>query len=194
MVVRRFEHFNAVAFLLLRMDFINSPVGLQGLPLIEDIELQPVHPAYKKVLQIEWVISSAVLAAVAALVIFTNATLRHSSGWALITAAVILLCGFYYFSIRQSFRFLSFAIREKDVINQKGWIIRRVKICPFNRIQNCSVQSGPLERKYRLASLVIYTAGTNGADMRISGLLHEEAERLRHFILDKIHAEPNEAV
>ena len=79
-------------------------------------------------------------------------------------------------------------------MHQRGWLIRRLKICPFNRIQNCSLQSGPLERKYGLASLIIYTAGTTGADMRISGLLQEEADKLRHFILSTIHSEADEAV
>jgi hypothetical protein len=51
-----------------------------------------------------------------------------------------------------------------------------------------------LERKFGLASLTIYTAGTEGADMRIPGLEQIEAERLRHFILSKIHSEDHDTV
>jgi membrane protein YdbS with pleckstrin-like domain len=94
----------------------------------------------------------------------------------------------------KSFPYRKFAVREKDVIYEKGWILRTTTICPFNRIQNCSVQSGPWERKFKLASLLVYTAGTQGADVRIPGLQQDEAEQLRHFILDKIHAEVNDTV
>ena len=96
--------------------------------------------------------------------------------------------------MQRSFPFLTYAVREKDVIHQRGWLIRTIKVCPFNRIQNCTVRSGPLERKYHLASLIIYTAGSGGADMRISGLLQEEADKLRYYILEKIHAESDETV
>ncbi len=82
---------------------------------------------------------------------------------------------------------MAFAVRDHDVIFQKGWLIRSIKICPFNRIQNCSIQSGPLERKWGLASLTLYTAGSTGADMRIPGLKQDEAERLRQYILSKIN-------
>ena len=130
---------------------------------------------------------------VAGIVIISSEGLLRSYGWLAVVASMVLLCSFYYLAIQKSFPFLAYAVREKDVIHQKGWIIRRIKTCPFNRIQNCSVQSGPLERRYGLASLVVYTAGADGADIRISGLLHEEAEQLRHFILSKIHNEPDEA-
>jgi len=174
------------------MDFINSSVDVDILPAVEDLNLNAVHPSYKKILQIEWFITTIALVIIGAIVITTSSALRNSYGWLIVLATAVLASAFYYIAMERSFPFLAFAVREKDVIHQKGWIIRRTKICPFNRIQNCSVQSGPLERKYGLASLVIYTAGTNGADMRMSGLLQEEADKLRYFILSKIHTEPDE--
>ncbi|MEJ7911605.1 MAG: PH domain-containing protein [Chitinophagaceae bacterium] len=82
---------------------------------------------------------------------------------------------------------MAYALREHDVIYQKGWLVKSTKVCPFNRVQNCSIQSGPLERRWGLASLVLYTAGSEGADMRIPGLLQNDAESLRQFILSKIN-------
>jgi len=176
------------------MDFINSPVDVQVLPHTEDVILNPVHPAYKKILHIEWIITTIILLVIAGIIIMTSSVIRNSYGWAIVLLATGLVCLLYYISIQRSFPFLAFAVREKDVMHQRGWLIRRLKICPFNRIQNCSMQSGPLERKYGLASLIIYTAGTTGADIRISGLLQAEADKLRHFILSKIHTEADEAV
>ena len=79
-------------------------------------------------------------------------------------------------------------VREHDVVYQKGWLLRTLKVCPFNRIQNCTVQTGPLERRWGLASLTLYTAGTGGADLRIPGLTHEEATTLQQAILTRINA------
>ena len=175
------------------MDFINASIPVDALPAAEDVDLQPVQPSYKSVLLTEWLISAVVLVAIAATVIILSTSLRASFGWLIVAGVTVLICAYYYFSIQKAFPYLAFAVREKDVMMQRGWLVRRVKMCPFNRIQNCSVQSGPLERRHKLATLIIFTAGSDGADLRIPGLLQEEAERLRHFILDKIHTEPDEA-
>ena len=176
------------------MNFINSSIDVQTLSAVEEVSLTAIHPSYKKILRIEWLITTMVLMIIAAVAIFTNSSLQNSFGWMIIAAVALLISALHFASLQKSFPCLAYAIRDKDVIHKRGWIIRRVKVCPFNRIQNCSVQSGPLERKYGLATLIIYTAGASGADMRISGLLQEEADRLRYFILSKIHTEPDEAV
>jgi len=176
------------------MDFINTPLDLASLPAAEQVALQPVHANYRKILRIEWAMSTAFLVAVSAALIFFIPALRTSFRWLYVITPSILLIGWHYFIVERSFPFLAYAVREKDVIMQRGWLIRSVKICPFNRIQNCSVQSGPLDRRYRLASLVIYTAGSEGADMRIPGVPQEEADRLRYYILERIHTESHETV
>ena len=171
------------------MNFINTQLNLHDLPRWETVELQPIHRDYLRVLRIEWMIVSAVIIAIAALLIYLIPPLTASYGWIVLTAGAFLLIGVYRFMIEKTFPYQAYAVRDKDVLHRRGWIVRSVKVCPFNRIQNCSVQSGPIERKHGLASLLIYTAGQGNADMKIPGLLQEEAERLRHFILEKIHTE-----
>lgn len=176
------------------MDFINLAIDVNNLPSAEEISLQPVQPVYKRILLIEWTITSFVLLIISIALIFFVSSLRNSYGWMIVAATFLFLCVFYYVSIQKLFRYLAFAVRTRDVIYQRGWITRSIKICPFNRIQNCSVQTGPLERRYGLASLIVYTAGSESADLKIPGLLHEEAEKLRHFIMEKIHLEPDATV
>ena len=176
------------------MDFINSPVVLSILPASEEVSLQPVHADYKKVLQVEWSVTAVSLVLIASAIIFFSASLSRSWGWLIIALVTLFIIALHWISIQCSFPFLAYAVREKDVIHQSGWLMRTIKVCPLNRIQNCTVRTGPLERKYHLASLIVYTAGSGGADMRISGLLQEEADKLRYYILEKIHAEPDEAI
>lgn len=174
------------------MHFVNTQIDIPSLPSVENLALQRIQGAYLKILRIEWAVTTLILAAIAAVLIIAIPNVQNSYGWMVLTGSVVLISFLYYLFQEKGFPYKTFAVREKDVTYSFGWITRSTKICPFNRIQNCSVQSGPLERKYRLATLVIYTAGSNDADMRIPGLLQEDAENMRHFILQKIHKEADE--
>lgn len=167
--------------------FSNAEIDISTLPRAEAIPLQKLHPKYLKLLRIEWIITAVVLIVAATLAILFIPKFQHLPMAALLPAGVILFLLFYYGLQEKSFPYRAYAVREQDVLYQKGWIIRTLKVCPFNRIQNCTVQSGPLERKFGLASLTLYTAGSNGADLRIYGLTQTEADNLRQFILSRIH-------
>lgn len=169
------------------MTFINSEIDLTTLPAAESVSLRPIAPVYRRLLRFEWMITATLLALVAGLLIAFQPELQAANRWIWIAVVYVLLVGIYYFLQEKAFPYKAFAVREHDVMYQKGWLIRKVKICPYNRIQNCSLQSGPLERKYGLASLLLYTAGSEGADMKIPGLEKEQAEQLRHYILSKIN-------
>lgn len=169
------------------MIFTNPEVELPQLPAAEEVTLQPVHRRYLGLMRIEWAIAAVVLAGIAAALIFFLPALRASWGWVGVAGAALLLTGFYLLLVEMNFPRMGYAVREHDILFQSGWIVRTLRVCPFNRVQNCSVRSGPLERKAGLATLVLYTAGSGGADLRIPGLLQEEADRLRQFILAKIH-------
>ena len=169
------------------MSFINSDVDISLLPKVESVSLQKVHRSYLKLLRIEWLITSLFLVTATILVIVFIPGLRSSWWWTPLVLATLLFITGYYAAQEKSFSFIAYAVREHDVIHQRGWLVRSTKVCPYNRVQNCSIQSGPLERRSGLASLVLYTAGSEGADMRIPGLLQHEAEELRQFILSKIN-------
>lgn len=166
--------------------FSNIPINIAELPRAEEVPLQPLHPAYLTVLRIEWLITAAILiGGLTALFIFSD-KLWQGSGRYTLPSAVFLFLSVYYFLQEKGFPYHAYAVREKDVLYQKGWLVRSLKACPYNRIQNCTVQSGPLERRWGLATLKLFTAGSSGADMRISGLTQEEADNLRQAILTRI--------
>ena len=50
---------------------------------------------------------------------------------------------------------------------------------PISRVQHLDLKRGPLERAFKLATLVIHTAGTKMAGVSVSGLDGDDAERLR---------------
>ncbi|MDQ3552766.1 MAG: PH domain-containing protein [Bacteroidota bacterium] len=173
------------------MHFTNTEVELNNIPAAQEVELLPVHIDYLKVLRLEWLITFLVIAA-ALIPLLIYVQMPVTTKIVVVISAIVLLAG-YWFIQEISFKYLAYSIREKDLIFQKGWIIRIFKVCPINRIQNCSVHQGPLERKFNLATLILYTAGSQGADLKIPGLTDDEANRLRQFILQKINNE-NEVI
>lgn len=169
------------------MTFINAEIDLAALPAFEAVTLRPITQTYRRLLRVEWLITTLVLAIGTILLIVFFPNLKTDYKWIGLVAAYVVLMAMYYFLQEKAFFYKAFAVREHDVIYQRGWLVRKIKFCPYSRIQNCSLQSGPLERKYGLASLMLYTAGSQGADLRIPGLQKEEAEQLRHFILSRIN-------
>jgi len=169
------------------MAFINSEIDIASLPAVESVTLRPIAKTYLRLLRVEWLLTAVVLGLGVTLLMAFVPELRQDQDGLWMVAAYLLLMAVYFFLQEKVFPYKAFAVREHDVVFQKGWLIRKVKICPYNRIQNCSLQSGPLERRYNLATLLLYTAGSEGADLKIPGLEKGEAEQLRHFILSKIN-------
>lgn len=169
------------------MIFQNLPIAPEQLPAAAELELQPVDPKYLHVLLWQNLIAWLLLLAGISAALLLAPGWRQT--WILVAApsALLLLAAFGWRLIHLSFRYKAYALREHDVVYRSGWLIRSVRVCPFNRIQHCSVDAGVLERRYGLASLSVFTAGGMQADMKLPGLPQEEAARIREYILSRIN-------
>jgi membrane protein YdbS with pleckstrin-like domain len=71
-------------------------------------------------------------------------------------------------------------------------------VVPFVRVQHVDSQRGPIERLAGLSSVVVYTAGSRGADVTIPGLRPERAEaiqaELRRLATESEPGDPEDAV
>jgi len=81
-----------------------------------------------------------------------------------------------------------YAVRDKDIIYKDGVFWRTITAIPFNRIQHVEKSSTPLDRRFQLATLQLFTAGSSGGDLKIHGLPAKTAEKMRVFILEKVGA------
>jgi membrane protein YdbS with pleckstrin-like domain len=79
----------------------------------------------------------------------------------------------------------SYRIDDLGIEIHWGVIWRRIINVPRSRIQHTDVSQGPLERRYGLGTLVIYTAGTEHAQVDLPGLAHETALRIRDHLLPR---------
>lgn len=172
------------------MEFLNAPVDTETLPRAEEVSLRPVEPAYFTVLRWEWAISSLVMLAIGVAVITLTPGLYLPLWWALIIGGITLLSLAWRFLMEKGFSVKAYAVREQDIIYRSGWIIQHVHTCPFNRVLHSTVTAGPIERRFGLASLVLYSAGPNDTDLKIPGLKEADAYALKEWITKKIDHEP----
>lgn len=103
--------------------------------------------------------------------------------------AILLLCLFILWWTVKAIKRTGLALREHDFVLQTGVFWRKITVVPFNRIQHIELHRGPLERKFNLATIKLYTAGGSGVDLAVSGLDEAEAEQLRQFMLNFISKE-----
>jgi membrane protein YdbS with pleckstrin-like domain len=65
----------------------------------------------------------------------------------------------------------------------RGRLFQHLVTVPHARIQHLDVNRGPLARRLGLATLVIYTAGHAHGEIKIEGLSHDAALRLRERLV-----------
>lgn len=95
---------------------------------------------------------------------------------------------FAWFWPAAKYRRLKYGIDEFGLLIQEG-VWWRVQIAlPRVRIQHSDVSQGPLERRYGLATLKLYTAGSRFTKVELEGLRHDEAVALRDSLLSRAHA------
>ncbi|UPM41980.1 PH domain-containing protein [Halocatena salina] len=78
------------------------------------------------------------------------------------------------------YRVWQFEIRDDALHLERGVFTRVETAVPFVRVQHVDTQRGPVARLLGLASVVVYTAGSRGADVTIPGLRSERANALHN--------------
>ncbi len=88
-----------------------------------------------------------------------------------------------------------FDIQDDALYLVRGVVTRVDTAVPFVRVQHVDTRRGPIERTLGLASVVVYTAGSRGADIRIPGLRPDRATELRERLRDlAVESEAADAV
>ncbi|MFZ3569809.1 PH domain-containing protein [Streptomyces sp. BH097] len=99
-------------------------------------------------------------------------------GWAAFAALPLAVLAWGWVMLGRNWRSWRYAERSDDLLITRGVLWHEETIVPYGRMQLVEVTSGPLERKFGLASLQLHTAAA-ATDATIPGLAPEEAERLR---------------
>ncbi|WP_345799508.1 PH domain-containing protein [Halorhabdus sp. SVX81] len=77
------------------------------------------------------------------------------------------------------YRTWEYRVREDALYLQRGVITHVKTVVPFVRVQHIDTSRGPIDRLLGLSSLVVYTAGSRGADVTVPGLTQSDAADLQ---------------
>ncbi len=166
--------------------FENAEVSLDSLPRADTVEWQSMDPKFvrRKVTDAAIGLVFVLIAVVTLQTILKSAGDDVSTGWLWLFVLVYGISSLVwpFISVPRQ----GYAVRDKDIIYKSGVFWCTVTAIPFNRIQHVERSSTPLDRRFVIATLQLFTAGGSGGDLKIHGLSAETAESLRTFILSKV--------
>ena len=148
--------------------------------------MTPLNPRQIAVLRIRFAVAGLVLL-VALLVAEVSADEANPLpfGAVLGVGAVLILIGLWRLP-RRRYDSWGYRMEEDELAVRHGLLIRALTLVPFGRVQHIDLAQGPLERAFGLATLVLNTAGTRGAAVKLPGLAQVDAEQMRDHIRGKI--------
>lgn len=168
-------------------EFSNLSVNLDNVPDFKSVELTPIHPKFRRILSIRYSIALILTALVLSSTIYYIPLPLWSYYMMIFVALIIFVLVYVEFFF--GFPIRRFGIRELDIIYQIGFLVKKETIVPFNRIQHIEVTQSLLLRKFNLYSLLIYTAGESSGDLKIAGLDHQTAQKIKSKVLQEIEDE-----
>ncbi|MFG2681846.1 PH domain-containing protein [Streptomyces sp. NPDC048392] len=103
--------------------------------------------------------------------------------WAALALLPLALLGWGWVMLGRNWRSWRYAERADDLLISRGVLWREETVVPYGRMQLVEVTSGPVERRFGLASVQLHTAAA-ATDATIPGLDPAEAERLRDHLTE----------
>ncbi len=164
------------------MNFTNSTVAPEELPDILEVEFHPLEKDFLLVKRISLLISMGIFLAIGMIFFYFIDNLQDPLVVSLAVTVYGVILAFRIIAININYKHSGYALREKDILFRTGWITRKTRMVMLNRIQHVSVQSGPLERKFGLSAVSIFTAGSSAADFTIEGIAEETAQKIKAWI------------
>jgi membrane protein YdbS with pleckstrin-like domain len=114
--------------------------------------------------------------------------LARSSGapiaWTMTLLLLGLLLAWAWRLAERRFRALRFRLDGDGLSIRRGVYWQSETHVPRSRVQHTDIQRGPLDRRLGLAELLIHTAGTQMATVRLPGLTADRASALRDALLE----------
>ena len=177
--------------------FVNPEIPLDALPPADAVDWHALDPRFVRCRQARNVVRTLILFAIIGIAhaVVANVPKLSDVGWLfpwLWALGIVRLAWAVFWPVVDIPR-RGYAVRDKDILYKAGVFWRSATAVPYNRVQHAETGSAPMERRFGLARLTVFTAGTTGGDLRIEGLDETTAERLRIFVVGKVRGEDPEA-
>lgn len=162
--------------------FRNAQIDVADIPSSDAVVFKPLEVKYRDISM--W-FTSCVLAVllIAGIVVYYMLDLDLP----VIVIALVVVCllitfGAILLITYKQHAYRGYALRQHDIIYKSGVIFRSITTLPFKRVQHCEVEQGPIDRRFGLAALSIFTAGGSASDLEIHGLTFESAMSMKSYI------------
>ncbi|WP_435318858.1 PH domain-containing protein [Haloarchaeobius sp. TZWSO28] len=146
--------------------------------------------------RIEWAVRSVITAVVLGGILFgLDQVAELGLGLAIPVALALLIIAIGVGHAMLLYRDWRFDLESDSLYLERGVITRVETAVPYVRVQHVDTQRSPIDRALGLSRVVVYTAGSRGADVSVPGLTPERARRLRNELRDlAVESEPEDAV
>ncbi|MCX8131475.1 MAG: PH domain-containing protein [Clostridia bacterium] len=135
-----------------------------------------IHPSAKKLWVINGVIASIIIMSVCYVIGKFTSYLVLIPGVAI---SIYITVVHPFFEYRQ----WAYRISEKHIDFIHGIVFRKRTLIPVSRIQHMDIKQGPLQKKFSLANIAIFTAGQSH---EIEAVLYSEAQEIVSSINKRI--------
>lgn len=167
----------------------NEILITDDLPTSDDQRFEALAKSYITISSIGWAVAIILMIAVNVII---NTLNGDGFAWFLEIRVMAVVLGILFVLVilaiaipRLLWRSQGYQLRDRDIHHKHGVVWRAVTSLPYVRVQHVELESGPLERFFKLATLKFYTAGGGSADMKIPGLPFAAASKIRSFVLEQ---------
>jgi len=91
----------------------------------------------------------------------------------------LLFAAYGVFKAVYLYRSWRYVVRTESLYLTRGVFTKVQTVVPYVRVQHIDTRRSAFERVLGLSTLVVYTAGSRGADVTVPGLLPDTAEDLQ---------------
>jgi len=166
-------------------NFTNKSIDIASLPQFEEVAFQPISKSYLIKSNLQNLVFLCVAMICWTVLFYFDITQIQLI---ILLIGIILYFGFKFWNIFVLQKNYGFALREKDILYKRGYLVNKTTVVPFNRIQHASISRDVLDKMLKISTLNIFTAGGSGSDIRIPGLAPDLALRLKEALAVKLTA------
>ena len=160
--------------------FRNEPIDVSSLPQLDEESFATLHPAYLRVS----LMGRAVFGVVALVIGLIVASQLDENQWIplAVTGAIVAMVVIGMLLRVLEVTHMGFLIRQHDISYRSGVISLATQTVPFVRVQHASINQGPIERAFSLATINVNSAGSN---LSIPGVGKDDADRIAALIVER---------
>jgi|SRR5688572_25006924 membrane protein YdbS with pleckstrin-like domain len=133
-----------------------------------------------------WRWHAALTAVVLALPLLGVVARAPSPTWLVLPIAYVAIAAYCVWVLPSAhYEALEFGVDDQGITIHRGIFWRSRIALPRVRVQHSDVSQGPLQRRFGVATLKLYTAGSRYTKIELPGLAHDDALALRDALISR---------